>query len=61
MITKGNKMNIYEDDKGLEFVRHVLGEFETLIEENDSVANYNLSYARHAKRIITKLISEAAQ
>ena len=41
-----------ERDQELQFVRHVLGEFEALIEENDSIANYHLDYVLKAKRIM---------
>ena len=47
-----------DDNQRMQFVHHVLGEFETLIKENESVADYNLSYAREAKRIMAKLIEE---
>ena len=51
----------YDDNQGMQFVHHVLGEFETLIKENESIADYNLSYARQAKRIMAKLIEELEQ
>ena len=47
-----------DDNHRLQFVHHVLGEFETLIKENESIADYNLSYAREAKRIMAQLIKE---
>lgn len=47
-----------DDNQRMQFVYHVLGEFEALVEENESIANYNLSYAREAKRVMAKLIKE---
>ena len=50
-----------DNNQRMQFVHHVLGEFETLMEENDSIANYNLSYAREAKRVMAQLIKELEQ
>ena len=50
-----------ERDQELQFVLHVLGEFAALIEENDSIANYNLSYARQAQHIMRQRIGGTDQ
>ena len=50
-----------DNNQRMQFVLHVLGEFETLMEENDSIANYNLSYAREAKRVMAQLIKDLEQ